>query len=181
MSYVAFKRFRPGGTEAAPAVEGFLGRLESWLNEAGLQDVSLSMDIQDHGGTNAPQVVNLDLRPGRPGAASLSISICAWPDGEVEYFLSVGDDVEILTTTIDERPDADRVLAICEAVADGGLNEQRLTLAGKTIGHRAAVQYGHTQTYAQRTGVAGLGLDRIMAALGLARMQDISYPAWKAF
>jgi hypothetical protein len=60
------------------------------------------------------------------------------------------------------------------------LNEQCLTLAGKTIGHRAAVQYGHTGIYAQRSGAAGLGLDRIAAAFGLARLEVISYPAWNA-
>lgn len=176
---MAFKQFRPGGVETAPAVEAFLRRLENWLNEAGLENVGLAMEIRDHGGKEAPQVVDLDLKPGRSGAASLSISICAWPDNEVEYYLSIGADREILTTTMQDRLDADRVLAISEAVAAGGLREQRLTLAGRIIGHRAGLRYGHTRTYAQRTGLAGLGLDRIAAALGLARLAEIGYPAWK--
>ena len=180
MSHIAFKRFRPGGVRSAPAVEGFLGKLEGWLNDAGLENVSLSMNFQQHGGEGAPQVIELVLAPGRPGAAALSISICAWPDNEVEYYLSIGADREILTTAIGDRPDGDRVLAICEAVAAGRLNEQRLTLAGKTIGHRAAVRYGHTGTYAQRSGAAGLRLDRIAAAFGLAQLEVINYPAWNA-
>jgi hypothetical protein len=113
LSHIAFKRFRPGGVRSAPAVEGFLGKLEGWLNDAGLENVSFSMDVQDHGGKGAPQVVDLNLMPGRPGAASLSISICAWPDNEVEYYLSIGADREILTTAIGDRPDGDCVLAIC--------------------------------------------------------------------
>lgn len=180
MSHMAFKRFRPDGARSAPAAEAFLGRLETWLDGAGFADVRLAMGVRDHKGDGAPQVVDLDLAPGRPGAASLSVSLCAWPDGEVDYYLSVGADPKILTSTIDDRLDADSVLAICEAVAAGGLHEQRLTLAGRTIGHRAAVRHAHIGVYAQRSGLSGLRLDRVLAALGLARLEDIGYPTWKA-
>ncbi|MCK5623331.1 MAG: hypothetical protein KAJ11_13630 [Alphaproteobacteria bacterium] len=179
MSHIAFKRFRLGGAQSVPDVEAFLGKLENWLDEAGLRDVSLSMDIQEHGGKGAPQVISLVLAPGRPGAASLSIGVCAWPDNEVEYYLSIGADRDILSTAIDDRLVADSLLAICEAVAGGRLCEQRLTMAGKVIGHRAAVPYGHAGIIAQRTGLAGLRLDRVIAALGIARFEEIHYPAWK--
>jgi len=165
--------------ESAPAIEAFLRRLENWLNDTDLENVGLAIEIRNHGGKGAPQVVDLDLKPARSGAAALSIGICAWPENEVEYYLSIGAGREILTTAMQDRLNADRVLAICEAVAAGGLREQRLTLAGRIIGHRAAVRYGHTGIYAQRAGLAGLGLDRIAAALGLARLAEIGYPAWK--
>ena len=180
MSHIAFKRFRPSGLESVPAAEAFLRRLEAWLEDAGLHNVGIAMDVQCHGKDGA-QVIGIDLATGFPGTAAVSIAVCIWPDSEVEYYLTVHDDRDILTSSMEERIDADRALAICEAVAIGQLTGWQLTLAGRTIGQRAALRYGRSGTWSQASGIAGLGLDRIAAALGLARLQETAYRAWKAF
>jgi hypothetical protein len=156
-----------------------MNRLEAWLLEADLHDVNLSIDIRDQAGKGAPQVIELVLAPGRSGAAAVAINMLAWPDNEVDYFLSVVAGTDILSSAIEDRLDADSLLAICMAVAAGQLAEERLVVVGKTIGRRAAVFCGHSVRFAKSSGLTGLRLDRIAATLGLARLEQIRYPAWK--
>lgn len=179
MSHIAFKRFRPGSAASTPTAEAFLSRIEEWLLEKDLLDVALSIDVRNHAGTEAPQTIDLMLTPGHKGAASLLIGMLAWPDNEVEFFLSVLAGRDILSSDIDDRLDADSLLAICMAVATGLLAEERLVVVGKTVGRRVAVPFGHSDCFAKRSGLTGLHLDRIAATLGLARVEQIRYPAWK--
>ena len=181
MSHIAFKRFRPGGAQSAPAVEAFLGRLENWLDEAGLHNIGLSFEAGDRGRGGGPELLHVDLAPARPDAARIGVSICVWPDGDAEFHVSVHGDRDILHSDIEDRLDADRVLALCKSIAAGRLVEDRLTAGGRVLGQRAQLPVGRAATLTYSNGASGLSLDRLLSLLPFLRTECIRYAPWKPF